>query len=129
MFNQATADEICLRLAEGKSLRSVCSDSEMPDPSTVLRWTDSDPVFALQYARARETGYRLLADEILEIADGDEMADHKRVRVDARKWMLSKMLPKVYGDKVETTHTGTVTVESIRRTVFDPVTQTVIEAT
>jgi hypothetical protein len=31
---------------------------------------------------------------------------HKRVQIDTRKWMLSKMLPKVYGDKVTTEHSG-----------------------
>ena len=31
---------------------------------------------------------------------------HKRVQIDTRKWMLSKMLPKVYGDKVVAEITG-----------------------
>ena len=29
-----------------------------------------------------------------------------RLRVDTRKWMLSKMLPKIYGDKITNEHTG-----------------------
>ena len=31
---------------------------------------------------------------------------HKRLQIDTRKWMLSKMLPKVYGDRVTQEHTG-----------------------
>jgi hypothetical protein len=66
--------------------------------------------------RARQIGFTLIADEILEISDaakgdfiedenGGKTVDHEaiaraRLRVDSRKWMLSKMLPKIYGDKV-----------------------------
>ena len=76
--------------------------------------------FAAQYARARSIGYERLADEILTISDdglNDTYTDENgnvrtdqdviarsRLRVDSRKWMLAKMLPKVYGDKV--THQG-----------------------
>jgi hypothetical protein len=31
---------------------------------------------------------------------------HTRLQIDTRKWLLSKMLPKVYGDKVQQEHTG-----------------------
>lgn len=76
--------------------------------------------FSAQYATAREIGYQSMADEIIEIADdssfdvikGDEeTADRvnaefvarSRLKVDTRKWLLSKALPKVYGDKVALT--------------------------
>ena len=58
-----------------------------------------------QYKRAREIGYTLMADDIIEISDtpvlterGDA-TDRSRLRVESRKWLLSKALPKVYGDK------------------------------
>lgn len=79
----------------------------MPAHSTVLLWVKENQAFADQYARSRETGYLLLADELVEIADdkaGDAQRD--RLRVDTRKWLLSKMLPKVYGDKQTTELTG-----------------------
>ena len=77
--------------------------------------------FSTQYTRARELGYHAMADETLEIADdgtndwtmrqnadGESSlavnSDHiqrSRLRVDTRKWMLSKVLPKIYGDKVQ----------------------------
>ena len=95
----------------------------MPAESTVRAWAlDDIHGFAAQYARAREIGYHGLFDEMLEIADtthegvktvqkatgietttGD-MIEHRRLRVDTRKWMLSKALPKIYGDKLA--HTG-----------------------
>lgn len=116
-FSQEIADAICARLAGGDSLRKACREIEgAPDPSTVLRWCEASADFAQQYTRARQVGFMLLADELIEIADdasGDsietedgarpnpEWTARSRLRLDTRKWMLSKMLPKVYGDKLE----------------------------
>ena len=79
----------------------------MPDERTVRRWALEREDFSPQYARAREIGYRAMEDGILEIAD-DKEGDVQRARlqIDARKWLMSKALPKVYGDKVALEHTG-----------------------
>jgi hypothetical protein len=98
--------EICARLSEGESLRSICRDSAMPHMVTVLRWVGSDEHvdFRNQYVEARAAGLEHKADEILEIADaeipaGDSTAVAKqRLQIDARKWVLSKLAPKKYGD-------------------------------
>jgi hypothetical protein len=109
---------------EKPSLRRVCLPDDMPAESTVRLWV-SDPKhpFSAQYARAREIGYLRMADELLDIADdgtndfggvdddGEERvnSDHitrSRLRVDTRKWLLSKCLPKIYGEKVENRHVG-----------------------
>lgn len=73
----------------------------MPSHSTVLDWARHNGAFSDQYARAREIGYRCMADELIEIAD-DDAADpaRGRLRIDTRKWLLSKALPKIYGDKI-----------------------------
>jgi len=126
MFTQEVADAICAGLAEGKSLRAVCRADGMPAPSTVIGWLD-DPEkaeFAEHYAIARARAYQMLADEIIEISDdskgdvwiddeGNERTDAERVarsklRVDTRKWILAKMLPKVYGDKLDLNHSGRI---------------------
>lgn len=100
-FNEAVADAICERLADGESLRSICSDSEMPAKSTVFKWLGLVPAFADQYARARETQADSLADDIVDIADNKALEPNdKRVRIDARKWLAGKLRPKAYGDKV-----------------------------
>jgi len=118
-YKQEIADLICEQLAEGKSLNAICKQDGMPAESSVREWAKDDREgFAAKYARAREIGYERLADEILSIADeveieakydGDDVrldlsatgVARNRLRVDTRKWMLSKMLPKVYGDKLE----------------------------
>jgi hypothetical protein len=113
-FTQATADAICARLAEGESLRTICSDADMPCVATVLHWLRDFPDFVAQYAHAREAQAERMAEEILAIADEDTATTEKgeavvfdatavarnRLRVDARKWLASKLLPKKYGDKV-----------------------------
>jgi len=128
-YTSEIAREICRKLADGMGLRQICTDPEFPSEATVRAWAlDDVHGFSAQYARSREIGYAGLADEILNIADtpvvgsrsvskatgleiteGD-MIEHRRLQVDVRKWMLSKMLPKVYGDKIQTEHSGEVTV-------------------
>lgn len=126
-FSAEIAAEICRRLADGQTLREVCRDEGMPPESTVRLWAlDDRDGFAAQYARAREIGYFSMADELLEVADdarndwmqrsddnggiswqvNGEHIQRSRLRVDTRKWMLSKALPKVFGDKVTQEHVG-----------------------
>ena len=75
----------------------------MPSDVTVRGWALEDREgFFSQYARAREIGYPRMADELVNVADtvgGDVQRD--RLRVDTRKWLLSKALPKVFGDKLQ----------------------------
>lgn len=118
-FDQAKADKVCELLAAGSSLRKAAEGVGLSH-STVLEWCDDVPEFGNQYARARSIGYRLLSDEIIEIADeksGDPVRD--RLRVDTRKWMLAKMLPKVYGDRIDHNHSGTVQFQRIESVVID----------
>lgn len=110
-YTEEIASRICAELAEGRSLRDVCSDEGMPDKSTVFRWLPKHPEFRDQYARAQEDRTAAMAEDMLEIADGEERdadvhADVQRdkLRIDTRKWLMSKMAPKRYGDKQEIDH-------------------------
>ena len=85
---------------------SICKDVGC-DPAgfSVLKRTDDD--LANRYARAKEDQADYLADQILQIADDDERgSDHKRLAIDARKWLAGKLRPKAYSDKVINEHTG-----------------------
>lgn len=121
-YTNVAAEEICRRLAMGESLLAICRDEKMPPESTVRQWViDDRNGFAATYARARDLGLDHLAEEIVEIANTPmigtrtettddkvkvvetDMIEHRRLQVDARKWYLSKLAPKRYGDmtKVE----------------------------
>jgi hypothetical protein len=126
-FAQKTADIICERLADGESLRAICTDPNMPGRTTVFKWLAENDAFANQYMHAREAQADFMAEQILEIADdtshdtipkvdkdgneygemaNSEWINRSRLRVDARKWLASKMAPKKYGEKIQAEHTG-----------------------
>ena len=117
-FNQRTADLICILLAEGMSLRQILREDKtgvMPAQSTVYEWLLRHPLFAEQYARAREEQADTNADEIIAIADemppeytdkdGRTSLDQTYIawqknRIEARKWTAAKLKPKKYGDRM-----------------------------
>jgi hypothetical protein len=119
-YSNELADQICMLIAEGRSLRSICRREDMPERRTVLRWLQRHEEFCRQYARARELQADWLFDEILEIADDSSRdfvptqiaegvavnrVDHEhihrsRLRVDTRKWMVARLAPKKYGDRI-----------------------------
>lgn len=116
-YDEATAAKICARLMDGESLRSICKDEDMPARSTVHVWLAERNEFAEKYALARDRQADTIFDEILHIADtpqlgeivteeGDkvtvrreDMIAHRRLQIDARKWMAGKLRPKKYGDR------------------------------
>jgi hypothetical protein len=109
VYTPELAARICARLASGESLRAICADEDMPPESTVREWAvDDREGFAAQYARAREAQADFHADEIIEIADSAEDAQLGRLRVDARKWVASKLAPKRYGERLDVAHSGDV---------------------
>jgi hypothetical protein len=117
-FSTEIDEIICTELMEGKSLRSICERGDMPPISTVLTWVfnvngrDDYKLFGDHYARAREAQADTLADEILSLSDeADAKNAHAiRVRVDARKWVASKLKPKRYGDKIDVGVSGDVNI-------------------
>lgn len=126
-YTEAVAAAVLNRLAEGETLRAICRDEGMPPESTVREWAlDDREGFAARYARAREIGAYAMADEMLEIVDDGsndwmerrrqngeteavlnaEHVQRSRLRADKRQWLLSKVLPKVFGDKLDVTSQG-----------------------
>lgn len=125
-YTPKLAYEICERLAKGNSLKSICLDKRMPREGTIYRWVLEDREgFHEKYARAREIQAEKMFEELLEIADdgsndlmtvrkgnteyemeNKEVVNRSRLRVDTRKWYLSKVLPKKFGDKIDVTSDG-----------------------
>jgi hypothetical protein len=88
-------------MIDGNSLRAVCQQDDMPDEGTVYKWISRHPEFREIYAHARELQAMRWAEEVLTIADNMTLdPQDRRIRVDTRKCLLSKVLPKVYGDKL-----------------------------
>ena len=115
-YDEQAVAAILGAVSGGTSLRRACAAQGI-DHSTFLRWVrDDEPVgLANQYARAREQQAHALADGIVDIAmDETAKADPNllRVRLDAAKWAAARILPKVYGDRIDVNqhHTGNVQV-------------------
>lgn len=122
MYDPDMASCICVEIASGRSLRDICSKEGMPDKATVFRWLAAHEDFRDQYARAREAQADAMLEDILEIADdgkndtyldeegnartNQDVIARSRLRVEARKWAMSKMAPKKYGDKLDLHHGG-----------------------
>ena len=126
-YTNKLADKICKMIAQGQSVRSICSKKDMISMQTFFRWLRENEKFREQYARACEERSYMHAEEIIEIADdatndymeqhdeSDELTGYKlngeniqrsRLRIDTRKWLMSKLNPKVYGDKLDMTTNG-----------------------
>lgn len=109
LFNDELALEICERIANGRSLRSVCLDKDMPAISTVMDWLNNNDDFSEQYRRACEDRETTHFEEMLTIADEvlPETAEVARakLRIDTRKWVLARMNPKKYSDKQQDDNT------------------------
>lgn len=121
-YDPAAAQRLCARLMEGPSLITACREPGMPAQQRVFEWLKHVPAFAPMYREAREIGYMVLADELLEIADdgrndwmatqdgagregwkqNSEAVQRSRLRADTRKWILAKALPKIYGEPERT---------------------------
>ena len=112
---------ICERIEQGESVNLILKDSDMPSSRTFWKWLDEDEEKVKKYARAKEFYADKMFEDLVLIADGtseDVCIDEKgveqvnhdiiqrdRLRIDARKWALSKLNPKKYGDKQNIDHT------------------------
>lgn len=100
--------DICSRLAEGKSLRSICREMDLKE-STVRYWLAKDEAAFAHSARARELGCDSLADECLEIADDNALKpDERRIKIDTRIRLIGKWSQR-YSDKLAITNKTEVT--------------------
>ena len=126
--------EICARLGSGENLTQVCRDPKLPSRTAITNALASGKPefseFVTRYAQARDALLDAYADQIILISDDgttdyitktgrngheyeavdQEHIQRSRLRVDSRKWILSKLRPDQYGDRVETVASGAVAV-------------------
>ncbi len=127
-YTPELALKICEAIATSTdSYEKICkSNPDFPHRSNMRLWRYRSSDFRAMYAQAKADQAELLAEEIIEISDdgsadwiqdkdGNDKLDaehvqRSRLRVDSRKWIACKLMPKVYGDKSEIKSTGTVNV-------------------
>lgn len=102
VYTPELADDICARIEAGESVRAIGRDPDMPDAATIFRWASIDHEgFYEQYVRAKEIGAENNADEMEELAMTMDDVQRAKLVIDTRKWVMSKKLPKKYGDRIE----------------------------
>jgi hypothetical protein len=122
LYSPEIADTILERIASGETLRQLCRSEGMPAESTVRLWVlDDRDGFSARYARARDMQLESWGDETIEISDdgsndwmlregkdgetswvlNGEHVQRSKLRTESRKWIMSRLKPERYGDKLE----------------------------
>jgi hypothetical protein len=134
-YTKALRDKICAELAIGRSVKWICEQEWGPGIDTFYRWLNGNVEFRESYTRAKEDGAEAVFNEIREIAEDDSgdllkikddegnvidvksnhaAVQRSKLKVDTYKWMLAKIMPKKYSDRLaidgQTEHTGRVDV-------------------
>lgn len=131
-YTPEIGSRICAEMIDGKSLKSICSMEGMPSRHTVWEWRRSNQDFREMYESAARERAHAYVEEIMDIADdgsndwmerndpknpgwefNGEHVQRSKVRLEARKWVACKLLPKLYGEKVE------ISGEIVQRDVSD----------
>lgn len=124
-YSREAADFVCREIQQGRSLRAACRQRDELKPSTVLNWVSDDrDGFSERYAHACQVRLHVLAEDLLEISDdgrndtwvdedGKEHTNYdviqrSKLRVDTRKWLLSKLKPEKYGRRQKLEHSGEI---------------------
>lgn len=130
-------DHLLKEMEKGRSFRAIVREDKdklrLPARNVFYDWMRKDKELPNRYALARELQADALFDELLDIADdgrndtyvsddgvaltNHEVLQRSRLRIDTRKWILSKMVPKTYGERVENKVDVTSKGESIKNTI------------
>ena len=135
-YTEEVGKEVCLRMALGETVVDIQKDECMPSQADIYRWRQIHPDFNAAYARAREDQMHTWADEIIALADDGtkdvlrdedgkpvlkadgnpkmyrEHIDRARLMIDTRKWLMAKVLPAVFGDRLQMDATHSIESKS-----------------
>jgi len=110
IYSKELEERMLEEIASGRSVIGMCREEKWtPNADTWYRWLYKIEGLSDRYARAKAFQSEREADIILDIADNATNQDYQvaRLRVDARKWIASKLLPNKYGEKTSIDHTST----------------------
>jgi hypothetical protein len=115
-YTPELAAKICKLVATTDlGLTRLCKEhTDLPDATNVREWTFVHPEFRLQYRAAKSAQAEFLGEKLEEMSkvqsyvDGNGveridagMLGGQKLKVDTQKWLVSRLAPKVYGDKKE----------------------------
>lgn len=133
LYTPELATEICDAIASSSvGIAKLCKENpSWPHRTNIYRWLAKQPEFKEQYSHAKICQIELLVDEILEIADdssqdaiindqgvrvcNSEFIARSRLRIDTRKWLACKLVPKVYG--MQSKESSTIDLTLVERLI------------
>ncbi len=121
------------------SMRKACKKSGV-SMTSFHRWIVDNAELRKQYVHARSLYHEQLADEILTISEEKIGTDwqgktdngkvqQNRLRIDSRKWLLSKLAPKKYGDRLTVAgdDDNPIVIAAVERKIIQPKTEEIEE--
>jgi len=124
-YSEEITDRICEVISNSsKGIHAVCQEEGMPSPSTVFKWLSENKTFSDKYARAKEAQADFMGEEMINLADTyrkteieyhsdqgsstttQDNVQRSKLQIEARKWLMAKLHPKKYGDKMDVTTDG-----------------------
>lgn len=113
-LREEAVNEYCRRIAGGESMKTISTDPDMPAMATFLGWCRENPLYSAAYTDALRMRAAVYADECVSLADEADKCTEAyevqalKLRVETRRWVASRLLPKMYGDHQVVEHTGEV---------------------
>lgn len=126
-YSREHAEYLCNLIAEGMGAKAAAKALGISS-STFFLWLRRHEEFRKMYIEAKQISLSIMAEDIVDISDNDakditivrdekgmptgqieinhENIQRSKLRVDTRKWLLSKLVPDKYGDRVINEHTG-----------------------
>lgn len=137
-YTPELAERICELVAihDMGLTRLTAEFPDLPDKSNINRWRRKYEDFRAKYAQAKCQQLEFMTEDILEIADdgkndwmehydknneciswrvNGEHIQRSRVRIDTRKWLASKLAPKIYGDALTQESNNTLHDDVVKR--------------
>lgn len=114
-YSEELGSRICHEIATTtKSIQKICDENEdfPASKKSIFEWRLKHKGFGDLYTRARQERAEIFVEELLDIADNPSPDwGRDRLRIDTRKWIACKMIPKTYGDKIDHNHDITIRQE------------------
>lgn len=99
-YSPAVAREICHRIADGQSMRTICADAHMPSMQSIFRWVVDHPEFTEQYKAARDMQADAALEDIIRIEDKVELEQISdkaaNVSIRSKQWRMERTAPRKY---------------------------------
>lgn len=122
IYNLQMADTICDHIREGRTLKEICSNADMPTQTRFYAWLALYPELRIRYEQARKQRADCFHDKALEIAlsmPNKDMVPGCKLAVDTLKWAAEKASPDYYGKKEEKASGGTAINITLHTGVLD----------